>query len=189
MNEKPTNKTRREFFSDGLRGTGLLGLGSVVGLLAAQSRSQSTLWQIDPYKCISCGRCATECVMTESAVKCVHAFAMCGYCDLCTGYLVPDPGKLDTGAEYELCPTGAIQRNFVEDPYYEYNIDETLCNGCAKCVKGCEAFGNGSFYLQVRHDRCVNCNECAIAAACPSNAFKRVPVDQPYLLKEVESIE
>jgi electron transport complex protein RnfB len=37
----------------------------------------------------------------------------------------------------------------------------------------------------VRHDRCLNCNECAIARVCPADAFRRVPVDQPYLDKEI----
>jgi len=78
---------------------------------------------------------------------------------------------------------GAIQRKFVEDPYYEYTIDEALCIGCAKCVDGCNRFGNGSLYLQVRHDRCLNCNECSIARVCPSDAFRRVPASHPYLLK------
>jgi electron transport complex protein RnfB len=53
-------------------------------------------------------------------------------------------------------------------------------------VKGCVLFGNGSFYLQVRHDRCLNCNECSIARVCPAQAFKRVPASQPYLLKDRE---
>ena len=96
----------------------------------------------------------------------------------------PQPVELDTGAENQLCPTGAIQRTFVEDPYYEYKIDEKMCIGCAKCVEGCNRFGNGSLFLQIRHDRCVNCNECAIAAACPSGAYVRVPADTPYLLKD-----
>jgi len=51
-------------------------------------------------------------------------------------------------------PDGAIKRAYVEDPYFEYTIDERLCIGCGKCVKGCNAFGNGSLQLQVRHDRC-----------------------------------
>ena len=38
--------------------------------------------------------------------------------------------------------------------------------------------------MQVRHDRCLNCNECAIAVACPSQAFRRVPAADPYLLKK-----
>jgi electron transport complex protein RnfB len=122
-------------------------------------------------------------VLEQSAVKCVHAFAMCGYCNLCTGYFEPEPNALTTAAENQLCPTAAIQRTFIEDPYYEYTIDEKLCIGCAKCVEGCNRFGNGSLFLQIRHDRCVNCNECSIARTCPGDAFRRVPAKQPYLLK------
>jgi len=29
----------------------------------------------------------------------------------------------------------------------------------------------------------VNCNECAISKVCAGDAFRRVPADQPYLLK------
>ena len=141
------------------------------------------VWQLDPDKCIQRGNCATECVLEESAVKCVHVFAMCGYCKLCTGYFEPEPNALNTGAENLLCPTGAIRRKFIEDPYFEYEIDEKLCIGCGKCVKGCNMFGNGSLQLQVRHDRCLNCNECSIARSCPAQAFRRVPASQPYLLK------
>jgi electron transport complex protein RnfB len=122
-------------------------LGAAAGFLGGKSRKADTVWQIDPYICVACGNCATYCVLEESAVKCVHAYAV---------------------------------------PYYEYTIDEKLCNGCGKCVKGCNTFGNGSLFLQVRHDRCENCNECAIAVACPSGAFKRVPADKPYLLKKVD---
>jgi electron transport complex protein RnfB len=50
-------------------------------------------------------------------------------------------------------------------------------------VKGCSAFGNGSLHLQIRHDRCLNCNQCSIARSCPSDAISRVPVDQPYMIK------
>jgi electron transport complex protein RnfB len=113
----------------------------------------------------------------------VHSHAICGYCQLCTGYFVPEPNEQNTAAENQLCPTAAIRRTFVEDPYYEYVIDEKLCIGCAKCVEGCNRFGNGSLFLQVRHDRCLNCNECAIARVCPGDAFQRVPVSAPYLLK------
>jgi electron transport complex protein RnfB len=144
------------------------------------------VWQIDPYKCVACGNCATYCVLEESAVKCVHAHEICGYCKICFGFFEPEPFAITEGAENQLCPTGALLRKYVEDPYYEYTIDESLCNGCGKCVKGCNAFGNGSLSLQVRHDRCVNCNECAIAAACPSGAFQRVPADHPYILKTAD---
>lgn len=144
--------------------------------------TRQMVWQLDPTKCIQCGRCATNCVLTPSAVKCVHVYAMCGYCDLCGGYFKPDTKTLTTGAENILCPTNAIKRKFVEDPFFQYTIDEPLCIGCGKCVKGCGSFGNGSLQLQIRHDRCVNCNECSIARTCPAEAFRKVPASNPYLL-------
>jgi electron transport complex protein RnfB len=141
------------------------------------------VWQIDPWKCIQCGKCATSCVLYPSAAKCVHAYALCGYCDLCTGYFEAQPNALNTGAENQLCPTNAIRRTFVEDPYFEYAIDSSLCIGCGKCVKGCSTFGNGSLMLQIDQSRCVRCNRCSIAAACPSQAISRIPASQPYLIK------
>lgn len=176
-------RSRRQFLRDSGRLAAMTGLGSLLGLVATRSFAKSYVWQIDPAKCLRCDQCATACVLKQSAVKCVHAFARCGYCQLCTGYFVPEPNALTTAAENQLCPTAAIQRRFVEDPYYEYHIDEELCIGCARCVEGCNRFGNGSLFLQVRHDRCLNCNECTIARVCPGDAFRRVPVDQPYLLK------
>lgn len=183
MDETTDQGNRRAFLRTGLRGAGLVGLGGAAGLLTARGDADDLVWQIDPDKCIECGKCATHCVLEESAVKCVNQFERCGYCDLCTGYFEPNPSALDTGAENQLCPTGAIVRRFVEDPYFEYTIDKSLCIGCAKCVEGCELFGNGSLYLQVQHDRCLNCNECGIAKSCPSQAFRRVPASQPHLHK------
>ncbi|MBI3920715.1 MAG: 4Fe-4S binding protein [Armatimonadetes bacterium] len=183
MAEGENSKGRREFINGGLRGAMLMGFGALTGLLLDRGQAEDTVWQIDPDLCTQCGNCATYCVLEQSAVKCVHAYVMCGYCDLCTSYFEPQPNALNTGAENQLCPTGAIRRTFVEDPYYQYTIDESLCIGCAKCVKGCTTFGNGSMFLQVRHDRCLNCNECSIAKVCPSRAFRRVPASQPYLLK------
>lgn len=174
---------RRRFLKDGLRTTAAICLGGLGGLLIGKSKSEDTVWQIDPDICTQCERCAENCVLALSAVKCVHAFDVCGYCKLCGGYHQPDAKNLDTAAENQLCPTGAIIRKYIEEPYYEYVIEEEKCIGCAKCVKGCSAFGNGSLYLQVRHDRCINCNECAIAKSCPSDAFRRVPASSPYLLK------
>lgn len=186
MSARPTegqHASRREFLATGLRGACLVGLGGTGVLLAKSASTDDLVWQLDPDQCIQCGNCATECVLEESAVKCVHVFARCGYCKLCTGYFEPEPNALNTGAENLLCPTGAIQRKFIEDPYFEYRIDEKLCIGCGKCVKGCRMFGNGSLQLQVRHDRCLNCNECSIARSCPAEAFQRVPAAHPYLLK------
>jgi electron transport complex protein RnfB len=154
--------------------------------LTEAARFRGYVWQLDPSKCIQCGRCATNCVLTPSAVKCTHVYAMCGYCDLCSGYLKPDTKQISTAAENQLCPTNALKRTFIEDPFFQYDVEEVLCIGCGKCVKGCGAFGNGSLQLQVRHDRCVNCNQCSIARNCPADAFSRVPASKPYLLVGVE---
>jgi electron transport complex protein RnfB len=186
MPENNQNIDRRRFLRDGFWGACLAGVGALAGLLVAKVRKTNTVWQIDPEICIACGNCATYCVLEESAVKCVHAYARCGYCRICFGFFGPEPFEITEAAENQVCPTGAIQRRFVEDPYYEYTIDESLCIGCGKCVKGCNTFGNGSLFLQVRHDRCLNCNECSIAAACPSGAYQRAPADKPYILKKVE---
>ena len=186
--EKPEDNAkinRRKFLVTGFRASVLLGIGGAGIMVAKKAGSGPAVWQLDPAKCLQCGRCATNCVLTPSAVKCVHVYAMCGYCDLCGGYFKPDTKTLTTGAENQLCPTNALKRKFVEDPFFEYTIDEPLCIGCGKCVKGCGSFGNGSLQLQVRHDRCVNCNQCSIARDCPADAFSRVPVGQPYLLKQI----
>lgn len=177
------SKNRREFIQDGARLTLALALGGIGGLSLSKVVKDEYVWQIDPFLCTQCGRCATECVMEPSAVKCVHAYDLCGYCDLCGGYLKPDANARSTAAENQLCPTAAIERKFIEDPYFEYHIIEDLCIGCAKCVKGCTAFGNGSLHLQIMHHICVNCNECSIARVCPSDAISRVKVNEAYNVK------
>jgi len=146
---------------------------------ACELPPRRTVWQLDPEKCTQCGKCATNCVLEHSAVLCFHKNVRCGYCKLCFGYFEPG-AALTSAAENQLCPTGAIRRNFVEDPYYEYEIEQDLCVGCGKCVRGCNMFGNGSLYLQVSHDICLNCNECSIAKACPADAFNRVPPSAAY---------
>jgi electron transport complex protein RnfB len=177
---------RRGFLKRIARSFALAGLG--VGLASLVRRPKAGMvWQLDPDKCVQCGRCATECVLAPSAVKCVHAYKICGYCRLCGGYHQPNARQLHTAAENQLCPTGAIVRTFVEDPYYEYRIDEDLCIGCGKCVAGCGSFGNGSLYLQVRHNLCVNCNECSIALRCPAQAYSRVPLSRPYMPKQKDT--
>ena len=173
-----TKIDRRDF----IRGASAVAFAGGAYALAGE-KTEGTLWQLDPNKCTQCGRCSTHCVINPSAVKCLNQFNICGYCDLCFGYLQPGSRGRDTGAENQLCPTAAIKRTYIEDPYYEYIIDEDQCIGCAKCVEGCNRFGNGSLFLQIRHDRCVHCNECAIARTCPTDAFRRVPASQPYLLK------
>lgn len=185
MSDKLNTKgmERRRFIRTSMQMALAVSLGGVASASLFKSTAKGMVWQIDPFKCVQCGRCADECVMTPSAVKCVHAYDLCGYCDLCGGYLKPDPNARTTAAENQLCPTAAIKRKFIEEPYFEYVIEEDLCIGCAKCVAGCTSFGNGSLHLQIRHDRCKNCNDCAIARVCPADAIQRVPADTPYMIK------
>ena len=178
---------RRGFLADGIRTVGTVALAGAAGVLVRRTaRAEPLVWQLDPDKCIACTNCATKCVLDVSAVKCVNCFDMCGYCDICTGYFEMGYTALDTAAENQACPTGAIVRQFVEERsgqrFYEYTINEPLCIGCGKCVKGC-ALMNGSLYMQVEHDRCLDCNECAIAIACPTQAFHRIPAGQTEIMK------
>jgi len=187
MNEgKNKYQTRRDFVKKTGKIAVIAPLAIIPALLIKKTSLSGYVWQIDPFKCTQCGQCKTNCVRTPSASKCVHAFQMCGFCDLCGGYLRQGVKTISTGAENQLCPTGAITRKFVEEPYFEYTINEDLCDGCAKCVKGCGDFGNGSLYMQIRHNLCVNCNDCSIARTCPSDAVIRVPAVTPYLPKDKE---
>lgn len=184
---QPEYISRRDFLSRFCRGSALVGVGLFTGLLFPRLVFAKEVWQIDPSLCTQCGNCRTECVLPQSAAKCVHTFKICGYCKLCGGYFKLETRSLTTGAENQICPTGALGRRYVEEPYYEYSVNEDLCVGCGKCVKGCGDFGNGSLYLQIRHDRCVGCNDCAIARACPSGAIRRIPRSVGYLLKGVRT--
>lgn len=180
---------RRAFVLTGLRVAGIVGVGGGAAALAAGlGRQEKFVWQIDADVCMACGNCQTHCVLDESAVKAVNCFARCGYCDECTGYFPTAPHERDTAAENHLCPVDAIVRRFIEAQagtrFFEYTIREEKCIGCGKCVVGCRLM-NGSLYLQVRHDRCLHCNECAIAVACPTQAFRRVPASQPNIIPAV----
>ncbi|HSV72543.1 MAG TPA: hypothetical protein VLH79_02150 [Chthonomonadales bacterium] len=178
-------RSRRELIVEGVRTTCLIAASGLIGGLASRPARAGTVWQIDPTRCSHCGKCATECVIDPSAVKCVHTYEICGFCKLCFGLLLDKRTGNTPAAEDVRCPTDALRTTFLEHPYYEIFVVEPLCIGCARCVKGCEMFGNGSLYLQIRHDRCVNCNQCAIASACPAQAIKRVPVSQPYYRRGV----
>ena len=181
--QKNKYRSRRDFVNK----TGKILLTAPLAVLPLSLSRKTTasgyVWQIDPFKCTQCGQCKTNCVKTPSAVKCYHAYVMCGYCDLCGGYLRQGVRTISTGAENQLCPTGAITRSYVEEPYFEYTINEDLCDACGKCVKGCIDFGNGSLYLQINQKLCNNCNDCLIARKCPSDAISRVPANRQYIHK------
>ena len=178
-----SKETRRTFIKKVARYSAI-GIVSGTALYALKnSISNDLVWQIDPFKCTQCGRCATNCVLDVSAVKCVHAYALCGYCDLCGAYLKSDSKERTTAAENQLCPTSALKRVYIEDPYYEYQIDKDLCIGCAKCVEGCASFGNSSLHLQIMHDICTDCNQCTIARVCPSDAISRVSTSKAYRIR------
>lgn len=181
MSEKPS---RREFFDRSLRILGLAGIGGAAVLLTKRS-ANSMVFQVDPSKCAACDLCRTSCVLSHSAVKAVNEFTKCGYCQLCPAYFdvtsQPDEKGLPTGTT---CPQDALKRRVVgkideEDPnnnYYEYTIDESLCDGCGKCVKACKPpAGNGSLHLEVRYNRCLECDSCAIQRVCPQSAIVRIP--------------
>ncbi len=175
--------SRRGFLKKSVRSALML----IAGLFTLErifgARGGNLIWQIDPSKCTQCGRCADFCVLAPSAVRCVHSYSICGYCELCFGYFRPTAREFTEAAHNQLCPTGAIERKFIEDPYYEYTINRELCIGCGRCVRGCGLFGNGSLYLQVNHDICVNCNKCRIAENCAADAFRRVPAAEPGIFK------
>lgn len=184
MSDSDKRMSRREFLRRfGLWGAGGLFAGFTALSGASRISARPRVWQIDPEKCTSCGLCQTACVRPVSAVKCVHAYAICGFCDLCSGYHRAGSVTLDTAAERQLCPTGALERTFVEDPYFQYTIDESKCVACGRCAKNCGAFGNGSLFLQIKQDLCSGCNQCAIELACPSRAIRLVSADSPYILK------
>jgi electron transport complex protein RnfB len=184
MEEKNKYQSRRDFVRKAGKLAIIIPMAFIPVALAKKTSVKGYVWQIDPFKCTQCGQCKTNCVLTPSAAKCVHAYQMCGYCDLCGGYQRQGVKNISTAAENQLCPTAAINRKFIEEPYFEYTINEDLCDGCAKCVKGCADFGNGSLYMQIRHNLCENCNDCSIARSCPSNAISRVPADDQYRQKD-----
>ena len=184
LNTQNNNSSRRSFLSSLMRWGIFAGLGSFTLANLIKPVPKKSAWQINPHLCVQCGRCATACVLNPSAVKCIHSYEMCGYCELCFGYFQPGARELNEAAENQICPTGAIKRVFIEEPYYEYQIDRKLCIGCGKCVSGCNAFGNGSLHLQIDHALCQNCNECSIAKDCPSQAIIHIDSAKPYISRE-----
>jgi len=189
--------TRRELLVHAVRGAGVIGVGGVAVYLTRKAGAEGT-WQLDWSKCVNsrlgatgvdvCDLCATKCVLSLSAVRAVNDFSKCGRCYICPGYFDITSAVNEEGLpSAKLCPRDAIKREpigYVDpaDPannFYEYTIDEVLCNGCGKCVMGCkEPAGLGSILLEVRHNLCLDCNRCSIAIACPDEAYDRKPIDR-----------
>lgn len=192
---EPVN--RRDAIGRVLRGAVAVSLGGTAVHLTRKAEGQF-VWQVDATRCINsglgdvgsdiCALCTSECVVTQSAVRAVNDFSLCGRCYICPAYYNVTSAVDAEGLPSEkLCPRDAIERAPIgwvdpEDPannFYEYTIDEDKCDGCGICVMGCkEPAGLGSIYLRVRHDRCVDCNRCAIATACPEDAVTQLPVEQ-----------
>jgi electron transport complex protein RnfB len=182
MNEQENNSISRRAFLKKIAATILLA-GSGLFLWKKRENHQP-VWQIDPNKCQNCGDCAVNCVMTPSVTKCFHLYATCGYCDFCSGYYQNNYIARNNAAENLRCPTNAIQRQFIDDPYFEYKIDQKLCIGCGRCSEACQAFGNGSLILQINQELCKQCNICNIATKCKYDSIKRIDASSPYLLPE-----
>ena len=186
--------TRRQLLTHAGRGAGLLGLAGAAVYLGRKAGA-ADFWQIDPTRCIDirlgatgvpvCENCATTCVLPLSAVRAVNDHTRCGRCCICPAYF-DVTSEVDAGGlpVHKLCPRDAIRRTPIgdvdpSDPlnnFYEYVIDEALCNGCGRCVMACkEPAGLGSIRLEVRYNLCLNCNRCSISEACPENAYLRQP--------------
>ena len=184
--------TRREMFGHAARGAALLGMGGVTAFLTVKAQ-KTYAWEINADQCINsklgalgvevCSACADDCVLQLSAVRAVNHFAECGRCYICPAYFEIKSAVGPDGLPSEkLCPRDAIERKAIgwidpDDPannFYEYVIDETLCNGCGRCVMACkEPAGLGSIRLEVRHGVCLDCNRCSISVACPEDAYER----------------
>ena len=114
-----------------------------------------------PVTCITCCCCVEAC--PEGALSLTSKGLIKLDSEKCTGCRTCETA----------CPVGVIE--FDEKPLF--------CTNCGKCVKGCANFGNGSLYLQIKHELCVNCNQCSIAQSCPAQAIQRQPTSNPYILK------
>ncbi len=175
---------RRNFIKKGIEALGVMTVASIGGIALTRSVNGETVWQIDPEKCSLCGKCATLCVLNPSAVKCVIDYKLCEGKKDNPAYFKRGVKEFVDNPENRVCPSGALKRKKINDNYYEYSVDESLCIGCGKCGLQSRKKGTGAMYLQIKHNKCVHCNECAIDVGCPEHAIKRISSKQAYLLKK-----
>jgi electron transport complex protein RnfB len=186
--------SRRELLSKVMRGSVLAGMGGAVVFLAQKANGE-IVWQVDASRCLNsslnepnteaCLLCTSECVVSLSAVRAVNEYSKCGRCYICPAYFDITSAVNEEGLpSQKLCPRDAITRKPIgmidpEDPannFYDYVIDEEICDGCGRCVLKCkEPLGLGSITLKVRYNKCLDCNRCAISLACPQDAISQVP--------------
>ncbi len=163
---------RREFLKMASRAVGGATLFGSAGFLLKDSVN-GNLPIIDPEKCLGCGRCASSCVFTPSAVRCYNIDELCSHCTACYGYHVDctaDPVEKSA----LVCPENAISRTVRSEKDgggFSYTVDKKKCIGCGKCVKLCWEHGSKSMRLVVNHDICRRCNKCQIATVCDGGAF------------------
>jgi len=129
-------------------------------------------WSIDVNDCSGCGGCATNCVKPESAVKAVMNQKLCPNREDCPAFFKKG-SPLEESQENQICPTGALIREQVNDSIYRYTIDEKKCIGCGSCTSLCQRKCDGALSLVIDTQECVDCNKCDIAKKCPTDAVHR----------------
>jgi len=166
--------SRRKFLIKLGRVSALGGLGVVawrLGLNSQEVLAQS--WQIDATLCKACGGCSKNCSVAASAVRACLLEEKCHNCGNCSAYKKRPKGAPKSAARQPVCPQGAISVQKGSEGSV-VTIDRKLCNGCGKCVHACRF---DAVVLRVDADSCLDCNDCNIAAHCPSQgAIRRMPV-------------
>ncbi|MBT3278441.1 MAG: 4Fe-4S binding protein [Phycisphaerales bacterium] len=177
---------RRTFLKWTGRGAGVVALATVGVCAGNAAGAVRPRWQIDPDKCVRCGKCETACVRKPSAVKALNDLEMCANCFACHGHVHTSKNKrqneygksvLDCDPENDplICRLDAVDRTRINrSNRYTYTINHDLCVGCGDCVERCTAIGMGSMFLSILPTLCHGCNECAIARVCPEDAIVRV---------------
>jgi electron transport complex protein RnfB len=114
---------RRKVLGTAARGAALVGLAGLTGVLTLKA-NKTYAWAIDTGKCVNsklgalgveiCELCATDCVLTLSAVRAVNEFSECGRCYICPAYFdVQSAVGADGLPSEKLCPRDAIERKAI----------------------------------------------------------------------------